>query len=384
MIFLGAGASVIFGIKTMQGLTDDLVSAMKGAGHGEIIDKIINSLTRFGLVPDFESIYTTLEALTAPEEAVRNSGSFTAYIANTCKGFEEIKAHAEFSQVLSDLRGLIYDSCTIRPPQLIEKNREILNRLFAVCRSQKENRHLSSLIGYWTGGGPSNELSLDVGKTIVTTNYDMAMELYHSLVEKPLNDGFRPTNNRFVMEFDPTSYSGENRRSTGNTWLLKLHGSIWQFRQGDRIIKTIDDPKKSPLDIKIDEQMMIYPVGEKPILREPYYFFYELFKEQRWRRLIAIGYSFRDAPVNIAIIENLQRVKDSSLIVVNPKADAVISNLGSWAKTYDNRIIRIPCGFGDEKLWEDLDLALRVDNWSRYKDRKREEELRRYSQGAAI
>ena len=39
MIFLGAGASAIFGLKTLQGLTKDLVKKMVTAGHeGMILD----------------------------------------------------------------------------------------------------------------------------------------------------------------------------------------------------------------------------------------------------------------------------------------------------------------------------------------------------------
>jgi hypothetical protein len=193
MIFLGAGASVIFGIKTMQNLTDDLVKTMRDMGQGETIDKIVQSLTRFKLTPDFESIYTTLEALTAPEDAVRKSGSFAAFIANTCKGFEEIKAHKEFEQALASFRQLIYDSCTIKPPELVEQNQKTLNRLFEVCAHFGETRHLSSLIGFWSGGGPSSDSGVDVGKTIVTTNYDIAIELYHRSLEMPLGDGFKPT-----------------------------------------------------------------------------------------------------------------------------------------------------------------------------------------------
>lgn len=376
MIFLGAGASELFGIKTMQGLTDDLIAKMQDKGYGETVDQIIRSLRRFNLVPDFESVYTALEALTSPEQAVEKSGSFTAYIANTCKGFEEIKAHAEFHEVLSSFRELIYDSCTIKPPELVEKNGQILDRFFKVCLDDSENRQLSSLIGHWSGGGPTSNQSVDVGRTIVTTNYDMAIELYHRLLSRPLADGFQPTNDPFIKEFAPTYYS----QHSDERWLIKLHGSIWQFRQKDRIIKTIEDPKKSSLNIRIDEQMMIYPVGEKPILEEPYYFFYELFKEQVWQRLIAIGYSFRDEPVNIAILENLRRNRTATLIVINPQAENVIQNLGSRASAFNDRIIPIPEKFGDTKMLEKLGLALNARNRSKYQDmERRAEELKEAS-----
>jgi hypothetical protein len=122
MIFLGAGASSVFGIKTMQDLTDDLVNKMKDLGYGETMDNIIESLKKFNLAPDFEAIYTTLEALVAPEEGVKSGGPFTAYVANTCKGFEDIRAHKEFEEVLSEFRQLIYDSCSVKS-SILEKQK---------------------------------------------------------------------------------------------------------------------------------------------------------------------------------------------------------------------------------------------------------------------
>ena len=369
MIFLGAGASKVLGIKTMQDLTMDLVSTMRNLGYGEEIDNVIQSLKKFNFTPDFESIYTTLEALTAPEQAVKSSGPFAAYIANTCKGFEEIKGHKEFEEVLSNFRQLIYDSCTIKTG-VIEKNRSVFDKLFQTCATKQENRRLSTSSGYT--GGPSSGTVVNLGHTITTTNYDMSMELYHRLLQTPLIDGFKPTYDPFVKEFDQNYYS-RNGNNFQQRWLIKLHGSIWQFKQENRIIKTIEDPRKSSLSIKIGEQMMIYPVGEKPILKNPYYAFYEIFKEQRWNKMIAIGYSFRDDPVNIAILENLERIKDATLIIVNPGAERVIKNLGSWAQIFDNRIIRIPNEFGDESMFEKLELAIKVDSWKRYQEREWEQ-----------
>ena len=61
MIFLGAGASKIFGLKTLQDLTDDLVSLMRKKGHSKTINEILKALKKFQLTPDFENIYTTLK-----------------------------------------------------------------------------------------------------------------------------------------------------------------------------------------------------------------------------------------------------------------------------------------------------------------------------------
>jgi hypothetical protein len=187
--------------------------------------------------------------------------------------------------------------------------------------------------------------TVNIGDTIVTTNYDMAIELYHRTKYLPLADGFIDTPNHYIREISiKKSYSSDER------WLIKLHGSIWEFKQENRIIKTIADPSHSPIPINIDEEMIIYPTGEKPILKNPYSIFYDIFKHQEWRRMVARGYSFRDDPVNLAILENLEKVKDSILIVVDPQAESVIKNLGPLSQIYNERIIRIPQMFGDEQF----------------------------------
>lgn len=242
-----------------------------------------------------------------------------------------------------------------------------MDKLFDVCAQFVESRVLSSVTGY--SGAQNTSTSVNAGHTTVTTNYDMSIELYHRLLGSPLIDGFKPTNDPFVRELDSKCYSGFSDNYQ-QKWLIKLHGSIWQFRQGNRVIKTIEDPKKSSLDIKIDEQMMIYPIGEKPILKNPYYMFYEIFKEQMWKRMLVIGYSFRDEPVNVAILENLEKVKGSTLIIIDPVAEKAIQNLGFHAQIFDNRIIRIPKKFEEEGVFEKLELAMKVDSWKRYKERE--------------
>ena len=89
--------------------------------------------------------------------------------------------------------------------------------------------------------------------------------------------------------------------------------------------------------------------------------------------MIAIGYSFRDDPVNTALLEGLEKVEDATLIVVNPDAERVVKNLGSLAQAFNNHIIRIPKKFGDETMFEKLKLALKVDSWKRYQEREWEQ-----------
>ena len=80
-------------------MTNDLVKILRDKCHGQVIDEIINSLKNFDITPDFEAIYTVLEGLINPKQAILNSGVFTAYV---CKDLQFIKTHSEFRDILRD------------------------------------------------------------------------------------------------------------------------------------------------------------------------------------------------------------------------------------------------------------------------------------------
>ncbi|MCK4424723.1 SIR2 family protein, partial [Candidatus Bathyarchaeota archaeon] len=181
--------------------------------------------------------------------------------------------------------------------------------------------------------------------------------------EEPYADGFKLIQGKpQIKELDLTTYSYARQR-----WIVKLHGSIWQYKYESDIFKTIEDPKTSSIPVRIEEEMLIYPTGEKPILRYPYYNFYNVFKMQRWQKLVVIGYSFRDDPVNNAIIENLEKTPYSILIVINPDPEKVIKNMEAPALSgINDRIIPVKGRFGTPEVFQKLGIALIVANKERY------------------
>jgi hypothetical protein len=351
MIFLGAGASKALGLKTMQDLTKDLVGKMKAAGYGDTVEEVLGALKKFHLTPDFENIYTTLLGLANPLEGIKQSGPLSAFFA--ARSNFDLDMHTlqndSFRNALLELRDLIYDECTIQRG-VIEAKKSLFDKLFQATSESHESRQIFSKLG------STGTVDVDVGRTIATTNYDMAVELYHRWTSNALSDGFATTRKEYVKEFDLHEF-GKNATSR---WLLKLHGSIWQFKQGNRIIQTMLEPKSLPLNISVGEQMMIYPVGEKPILQDPYFSLYTIFKEQPWSILIAIGYSFRDEPVNVAILERLgcPDIPRAKLVIVNPHADLAASNLNPPAEL-QKRIIPINEHFReDDSLFHKIALAI--------------------------
>ena len=319
MIFLGAGASKELGIKTMQELTKDVVAKLEQRGYSNETAEIISSLKEFGIKPDFEAIYSVLEGLGNIRLGVKEAGPLTAYV---CKKLSDIKSIPDSEQILKELRTLIFEECS-----KIDRNKleQVFDPLF---QARAREGHV----------GPGYEpFWISVASRIVTTNYDMAVELYHWKKELPLSDGFHPGINPSIHTYRPGSISKGNNvdygRRKGKT-LIKLHGASWYFKQGSRIIKTTIDPKSKDIltDSEIGEQIMIYPTKEKPILRKPHYDFFKTFKELIWNFLIVIGYSFRDEPVNTILSEQLQSATKSIVFMVNPHAEEIVRNFPGYKK----------------------------------------------------
>ena len=139
------------------------------------------------------------------------------------------------------------------------------------------------------------------------------------------------------------------------------------YKHQDSIFKTTVDPKHAAVPVNIEEEMLIFPIKEKPVFENPYYDFYNLFRMQRWSKLVIIGYSFRDEPINRAILSNLQENKKRNLILVNPNPDEAIQNFSvPLPKELNNRIIRIKGLFGDPEVFKQLELTKRTEDTERF------------------
>ena len=266
----------------MQELTDDVLNLLKKSGYEDETKEIISALKQYGIKPDFEAIFSVIEGLVDIKQGIRQAGPFTAFVS---KDLASLRTVPDAGKILNDLKILIYEECS---KIKLRKLDEVFNPIF------KEKPKLQS--PHWK----------NVTTRIVTTNYDMAMELYHWKKEMPIFDGFQTTGNPFIRKYTSSIPVIKNNRD-GTTYaknngklLIKLHGSIWCFKQGNRLIKTITDPKSKDIlsESQIGEQLMIYPTKEKPLMREPFYDFFSSFKQQGWDILVVIGYSFRDEPVN--------------------------------------------------------------------------------------
>ncbi len=242
MIFLGAGASKPYGITTLEEMSKDAIGELDRLGHGELLEEIRKSLIDFNLTLDFESLYSILEKLADPYKSVQLSGPFTAFIL---KNKENLPLKYDYSELLKDLRKIIYDKCSINEESFIEVKR-CMDKLLEVTQ---KNTSMETMVG-------KSRRSVNTNRVFVTTNYDMALEVYFESQGIKINDGYREEGFP-IKQFDPTILL--DPYVDADKSIIKLHGSIWQFLQDGKMIKTKDDPDNSsrPYKINVDQEMMI-------------------------------------------------------------------------------------------------------------------------------
>ena len=135
-----------------------------------------------------------------------------------------------------------------------------------------------------------------------------------------------------------------------------MHGAVWYIKHKERdrnlIIKTTGAPHAVPIKINIEEQIMIYPVREKPILKDTYRNLYNIFANINENIYVGIGYSFRDYGVNSALSDMLERNPRFQMFVVNPDSN-VINNFPD-IKKYKHRFHLVEREFGKEETINEL------------------------------
>jgi hypothetical protein len=347
MILLGAGASKPFGIPTLQEFSNDFINDLKNRGYEDLVFDIQSVLEKFGMPLDFESIYSTLESLYNPLNFVKKAGPAVVYFL---KNPEILPKSNDFSQALQEARNIIYNKCTVS-----DEN-------FPTVRSCYDGliRSVNSMMSKEGKKWERGTALIDVTNVIFTTNYDMSLEWYFNEKEKGYMDGYEPVS-PFIKKYNPQILYRMNSGDSKNR-IIKLHGSIWQFIRNKEMIKTNVNPYSNllPYKINVEEQMMIYPTKEKDILNHQYFPFFHLYKNWNWSRLIVIGFSFRDEPINSTIIENMITIPESRMIIVNPHPEEVLINLQTYTASYlsnkipVDRIHLIQGKFGEESTFKQI------------------------------
>jgi SIR2-like domain len=139
---------------------------------------------------------------------------------------------------------------------------------------------------------------------------------------------------------------------------LKLHGSIdWWIRNNDMKIV----PREHPFSLMgeaYDKRLMIYPVYDKKVSRQPFASLYNYFRAllQIHDVYIIVGYSFRDQSINDAFIDSLLKNEGSRIVIINRRPDRIMNKIQDFPH---NKIDVIKIPFGEDALISELDRVLR-------------------------
>lgn len=112
MIFLGAGASKPFGIKTLKEMSNDLIQIIRDHGFSSIADQIISSLQKYNIEPDFEAVFTIIEGLADIKKTMKSSTPMMAYVSRDLKDIESAEKSSELGQIFRDF---LYNECKLKP-----------------------------------------------------------------------------------------------------------------------------------------------------------------------------------------------------------------------------------------------------------------------------
>jgi SIR2-like domain len=204
------------------------------------------------------------------------------------------------------------------------------------------------------GGELLDEFSPSITHNVFTTNYDPIYETYLRSNDIDYSDGFT------LDHQDPSFSSAWDHNKIE---LAKLHGSIdYYLRENDeKVLKYSFPTDETDVDIfgeRLKQRMMILPIGEKYVTRTPYLQLLQKFREDLVKEeiIIIIGYSFRDDPINNAIMERIYQKKRVKIVVVSPNArDLIVQSLPA---KFQNVSVPVNTNFGNESSIDEISNAV--------------------------
>jgi NAD-dependent SIR2 family protein deacetylase len=330
IVFLGAGASRVFGIPTMMEFIDIFDKVIK-ENENDLYNEVKNTFSREDF--DLEVLMTILDDLSKDQKELRRTMSpqtsdfllrksheeALKYISN-----EKIKTAAK--ETLSKLKGVIREECFVAVHEKVDMILEVYDRFLSLAsKAPTSGKHIS--------GDEKSYYPSDL--KIFTTNYDTCMETYLNRRQISFTQGI--VHRYGYNVFDVDSFND------GNTLvgIFKLHGSVDLFRK-NRQIRQLSayryETGITHLGEDFGEEVMRYPLefgGYQHIIESPFLDLFRLFRDRikndvMW---ILVGSSFRDITI-CSIMNDVLRSKRVSeypkILFVNPNAQKIIDRLKEW------------------------------------------------------
>ncbi len=303
-LFLGAGASVPYGMPTTKDLRDKIRRGDSDFPREDLLDS-----DRF---PDIEHVLSTLDQLlgfmhspagqlyekfikTAPSEETRDKHSYMLAV-------ERFRTYVEDSQASKEIIERLITQNYKWNVSNNESAEKILRPLFDLAKSRKG--HI----------------------TVFTTNYDTVIEEYCAQPDHDIEcvDGFKLHAARRTLIWDG-KFSPQNDDFSTKVFLYKLHGSMsWLADDSGDQGSILHKPDTTASDDRARDIYIRPSLDTKgeATQREPYATILRRFEHilPAFDACIVIGYSFRDPHICERLIKFAKAGK--TLVVLSPTAAA--------------------------------------------------------------
>lgn len=402
MLFLGAGASKQFGLKTMKEMSEIFESeANLTSEERELYSDIRTTLKSNNLERILTVVHDlcVLKVVDVEEReivlSIHSKNPSVVYFESTLQWcFDKLP---KISTEQSITKNSTFEDWVKYQNAMQQKLRQILNTNFAIslkskildfikknCALKEEEKRLPDIYGVYKRLFEIMKFTPCQLFDIFTTNYDLVIEKYHgchfneeydyrekvrhftyrsriSFTDGFLLRTFEDNCLTFKDEFDdnvwdPEKYdavlSNGNSEDIPTLRLFKLHGSIDQYIEGNKIVKR-DNLYSTPTTSNEERlESMIYPMQEKEVYKDP---FFELFTRLKASLLsemicIVIGYSFGDEHIRNIFFDAVKSNPEIRIILINPNAQKIRDDL----EPIKDKIEPIEGKFGEEKVFEEL------------------------------
>jgi hypothetical protein len=335
LLFLGAGASMPFGVPTMLGFVNLFD---KEVGNSPLYKdlKVV-----FGENCDLEVLMTVIEDLSkSPQELFRAISPQTAFFLlqkerkDADRYINEDSSRKESDELLTKIKTIIRRECN-KAVSNDSKILEVYNDFFTFLA--EERKGMSSSTWGATQVGPSTQgFILPTDLRIFTTNYDQCIETYFNRKEVDFCRGIISRYGDSV--FDVDSYESLPAQNMPCK-IYKLHGSVDLFQKGDKIRRFEVPRTEEPFLVKeYGDESMRWPIefgGYRHIIESPYLDLFrrlrDTAKEKSW--WIVVGFSFRDRTI-CSILNDVLRLKPKrerpNVLLLNRHTQPVIERLENW------------------------------------------------------
>jgi hypothetical protein len=321
VFFLGAGASVPFGIPTMTEMVAnfEVKTNEPNYGLGYVVQEIKNRLKDYRSF-DIEALITVLQDIINYDtvaETIFDRPSLYFYTPTEYRTFVSSvrslgnRYQNEAKQMLADVKNFVIESCSFKDSPF-----EIYTELFS--RGHEK---------YGWDYGQKIRLGRTKGieNIIFTTNYDLVLEAYCSHLGLTYENGEKHGGILSLRSDNVELYSvGMNLHQ-----ICKLHGSINWYTDEHGTMRWSSEPvktgKTTSLGHKVEKELLIYPAFTKYTFREP---FYTMFHQLRYylvtcNRCYIVGYSFRDEDI-LGLFHDAMMVNKSLLLtIIDPMAETI-------------------------------------------------------------